>query len=393
MSQIILKIGIIVLMMLLMVKGQQYNADETIEDEIDAIQRALYQADKYEMHRKALENAFDRLLSAYVQQQQVNNDDDFFEEDEKRSIATLAKNGQLPSREPDTIDLETLSDDDNGHKRNIASMARSGLIGGKRNIQSLARQWQYANSGKRNIGALMRNNMFPGSGKRNVASLARNGFGKRNVGALARDFMLPKVNSGAKYTDDGKRNIQALKNSIKGRKKREIGETEVNEPVFQNGPFDYEDLLQALNDDGPYAEKRFLAPYEYMPDNNDIATTITLEKRHLGSLARSGWMSSFRPIRNRFSRSGRTENSVEQTAEYYFPLDRHPVPLVGTSCRRCELDRQLTKFGGGIMRNQWGINDNNLPTFGSLSSSVRTQSGGNSRSPRVAALSWRTDRW
>lgn len=56
-------------------------------------------------------------------------------------------------------------------------MARSGLIGGKRNIH-IARQWQNLN-GKRNIGSLMRNNMFPGSepGKRNVASMAKNGFG------------------------------------------------------------------------------------------------------------------------------------------------------------------------------------------------------------------------
>jgi hypothetical protein len=152
------------------------------------------------MHRKALENAFERLLNQYAQPQPQNGDYDSFEDDEKRSIATLAKNGQLPSREPE-IELESLGDDDNGHKRNIASMARSGLIGGKRNIQSLARQYQYASSGKRNIGSLMRNNMFPGSGKRTIASLARNGFGKRNVGTLARDYMLPKLNGGAKYTD------------------------------------------------------------------------------------------------------------------------------------------------------------------------------------------------
>lgn len=55
------------------------------------------------------------------------------------------------------------------------------------------------------------------------------------------------------------------------------------------------------------------APYESDNDNNDndydAATTITsLEKRHLGALARSGWIPSFRPTRNRFSRSGRTEN-------------------------------------------------------------------------------------
>jgi hypothetical protein len=125
-----------------------------------------------------------------VVEQEMDIDD---EEDQKRSIATLAKNGQLPSREPDT-DIN-----DNEQKRNIASMARSGMIGGKRNIQSLARQMQYA-SGKRNIGSLMRNNMFPDSGKRNIASLARSGFGKRNVGTLARDYALPKFNN-LKYFD------------------------------------------------------------------------------------------------------------------------------------------------------------------------------------------------
>jgi len=61
------------------------------------------------------------------------------------------------------------------------------------------------------------------------------------------------------HLEDGKRNIQSLKNSIKGRKKREIGgENEFSDPVFQNGPVDYDELLQALNDDFPYAEKRFL---------------------------------------------------------------------------------------------------------------------------------------
>lgn len=148
------------------------------------------------MHRRALEKIFGNLLNTY------GRDADLYEpveEDEKRSIATLAKNGQLPSREPET-EMDSIGEDDNGHKRNIASMARTGMIGGKRNIQSLARQWQYAN-GKRNIGSLMRNNMFPGSGKRNIAALARNGFGKRNVGTLARDWALPKLTGSSKYAD------------------------------------------------------------------------------------------------------------------------------------------------------------------------------------------------
>lgn len=56
-----------------------------------------------------------------------------------------------------------------------------------------------------------------------------------------------------------------MKNSIShGRKKREIGDSEIPEPVMQNGPLDYEELLQSFNDlPLPYmyqnsAEKRFL---------------------------------------------------------------------------------------------------------------------------------------
>jgi hypothetical protein len=166
-----------------------------------AIERALLLPEnaKYEMHRRPLENALANVLNMYA----AARESDYYEpleEDEKRSIATLAKNGQLPSREPE-IDIEAEGDDENGHKRNIASMARSGMMGGKRNIQSIARQLQYANGGKRNIGSLVRNNMLPGSGKRNIAWIARTGYGKRNVGTLARDWALPKLNGGSKYSD------------------------------------------------------------------------------------------------------------------------------------------------------------------------------------------------
>lgn len=170
--------------------------DENVSsEELNAVVRALLQPEnlKYEMHRKSLENALENILAAARE-----NDYESFEDDEKRSIATLAKNGQLPSREPDT-EADDLEESDNGQKRNIASMARSGLIGGKRNIQALAKQWQYA-GGKRNIGSIVRSNMIPGSGKRNLASMARNGFGKRNVGTLARDWALPRF-SGSKYMD------------------------------------------------------------------------------------------------------------------------------------------------------------------------------------------------
>lgn len=163
--------------------------DNIAAEELNAVLRAILSPEnyKYEMHRKSLENALENVLAAA---RESDEDYESIEDDEKRSIATLAKNGQLP-REPDT-ESDSMNDD-NGHKRNIASMARSGLIGGKRNIQSLVKQWPYGN-GKRNIGSIMR------SGKRNIASMARNGYGKRNVGALARDWALPKF-TGSKYMD------------------------------------------------------------------------------------------------------------------------------------------------------------------------------------------------
>lgn len=73
-----------------------------------------------------------------------------------------------------------------------------------------------------------------------------------------------------------------MKNSIKaGRKKREVGEGEALEPVFQHGPIDYEELLQSLNEDFPYllqnqAEKRFLG---------ELSVNLSLNSLNLSSMS------------------------------------------------------------------------------------------------------------
>lgn len=122
----------------------------------------------------------------------------------KRSIATLAKNGQLPaSREPDSSEASTTGGwiDE---KRNLASARASGyMLNGKRNIASLARKYELP--GKRNIQSLLRTGMLPSiAPKRNMQSLARDNAiphyagpqeSKRNIQTLVRDWNLPKQQS------------------------------------------------------------------------------------------------------------------------------------------------------------------------------------------------------
>lgn len=110
----------------------------------------------------------------------------------KRSLATLAKNGQLPTPDPEIVaDAEQRNED----KRYVGSLARSGnLMGyGKRNIGTLARDFQLPQNGKRNLATMARLGMLGNrndQGKRNLASVARynsrmlNNAEKRNIGAL-----------------------------------------------------------------------------------------------------------------------------------------------------------------------------------------------------------------
>lgn len=240
----------------------------------------------------------------------------------KRSIATLAKNGQLPSREPETDDSSS------GHqwmneKRNIGALARSGLMAnGKRNIGSLARSYDLPAYGKRNLASIVRSSPRPGSSsKRNIASLARsnmrpfyggggNEYIKRNVGALARDWSLPtpsnRVNAKREATIEyckfdlfalkviffflnktfliDKRNIGSLKNSpVHGTKtKREASiyddyvSAEQLKPVYQPAPIDYEELNQVMSHLYPYYDMSAL------DGDSDDSEKIHEEKRYLG---------------------------------------------------------------------------------------------------------------
>lgn len=175
-----------------------YEDDQSFENDQSYIDDYFYgnKRSLSSIARNGLLNNGKRNIAALARMNMLRQPTD----DIKRSIATLAKNGQLPSKEPETD--ETPASQWTMEKRNIGALARSGLLGGKRNIASLARNYDFSPYGKRNLASLVRMGMNPSyTPKRNIASLARSNLipyfaeTKKNVGALARDWSLPKSSS------------------------------------------------------------------------------------------------------------------------------------------------------------------------------------------------------
>ncbi|XP_015113180.1 neuropeptide-like 1 isoform X3 [Diachasma alloeum] len=205
-------------------------------------------------------NAIERAQKMVEDPERV--DETGFFDSEKRSLATLAKNGDLPASIQERVQerqedgekrseasltpeellklyvgessgekptemgyplprssLDTEPEDFFTGKRNIAALAREYALPGRRNIASMAREFGLP-SGKRNVGALARDRELP-SGKRSPPYTLGRFFvipvttGKRNVGSLARDSALPPY---------GKRGIASLaKNGDFPFPKRNVG--------------------------------------------------------------------------------------------------------------------------------------------------------------------------
>ncbi|CAG9817917.1 unnamed protein product, partial [Phaedon cochleariae] len=260
----------------------------------------------------------------------------------KRSIANLAKNGQLPMRQDD-------------QKRGIETLARNGDYHMRGDIQNVLNNQMM---GKRTLGSLEKNFYLPYNGKRSLSSLAKAGDlrftempPKRNLASLVRDGLYPGPrfvrnfyypNEATEQPENlaDKRNLQALKaqskqfkRSTKVRTKREIDYENEEYP----SPYDYDDLVQDLNSLYPVSDKRFLGSVaktgwfrqtSSYPKNNP-------EKRHIGALARLGWLPAFRHTR-RFNRSGRStgldelcnrETTSDGQTEVDSSTKNEPIPL------------------------------------------------------------------
>ncbi|XP_029173099.1 neuropeptide-like 1 isoform X2 [Nylanderia fulva] len=277
----------------------------------------------------------------------------------KRNIGALARQSMLPL---------------NG-KRNVALLARYYMLpqNGKRNVAALARDSSLPN-GKRYLGSLARSGGYipvrqdDEEDKRSIASLARNagwpGIVKRGRMAPGRIIVRVLNRHGRSLSDDHEAHSEPLdlqqlirqghnqdkenewqttpfsvsedldEGKAKNRSNRRMDATsqtrhkrqidfsdEYPLPVMQNtNILDYEDMMEAL-EHYPNTEKRFLGSGSELPADSGYPEVLQLSKRHIGALARLGWLPSFRAPR--FSRSPRylveRENPADGSSPNYTP--------------------------------------------------------------------------
>lgn len=173
------------------------------------------------------------------------------EEDEddttKRSIANLAKNGQLPNYQINESKREMESAEDRFDNRQEFENILERLYN-KRNIQNLARNFDLPVHGKRSLASLIRNGDVQYSGNKNTLSTAQYP-GKRLY-----------------YENDNeniKRNLASIKAQFSKPVKKDFEDNfEDFSPVYHNN----QNLMASYNG-FPIEEKRFLGEYKYKNQN------------------------------------------------------------------------------------------------------------------------------
>ncbi|KAL9914838.1 neuropeptide-like precursor 1 isoform 2-T2 [Glossina fuscipes fuscipes] len=292
----------------------------------------------------------------------------------KRSLATLAKNGQLPTTDPNIIpdDEEERTED----KRYVGALARSGGLAGY---------------GKRNIGTLARDYQLPQNGKRNLATMARLGMlgnrypTKRNLAALAR------YNSQRYYDMAEKRSLAALKASP------------VHGGGFQQKRADIDD------EDEVYipAEYNYVDPAAYYWN---YATYADLDWGDFGRAQKRFLDTSKDPelfgIENAvpLPEEDSVEEFAEDEVEYYPQHERLRQPIAAV-CKRCFVPyRPVVNLGAyGGVRGRWpmyvqqedharSINTNHLPSASNLRHPAAVAAPVHSwgTPPRITALNRRS---
>ncbi|XP_028129246.1 neuropeptide-like 1 isoform X2 [Diabrotica virgifera virgifera] len=240
---------------------------ERLEDE-EEYQRANEALSRWNAIPEQKRNLQSLARAGYIKTLPDEEDDSNY----KRSIANLAKNGQLPKR-PDE------------QKRGIESLARNGDLRLRRELQGLLENL----NDKRHIGSLARSYDLPFNGKRSLSSLAKSGDLLKHAQYKRSPNSQETVEAGASNTisKQSPDNLQPLsedKGAPSGESKRGKREAadyyyengnENYSPVYQN-TYDYDDLIQDLHDAYPEVGKRFLGR---LPQMGKPKSTVTPKTR------------------------------------------------------------------------------------------------------------------
>ncbi|KAM3965841.1 LOW QUALITY PROTEIN: neuropeptide-like precursor 1 [Aphomia sociella] len=261
----------------------------------------------------------------------------------KRSISTLAKNGQLPTfRSPyDETDKQDDQEEEESHaKRNVASIARLRSYSAmKRNIQALARDGFRAGRGQYN----------QQNDKRNLAALARNGMIHKKDEVGGDEYYYPfyqnpipplsEIDGPYDFNEmyDYQQSVnpdmfpplsQVFKrSSLSAQSPMDLNQLDVdNNWYYKRGimGMPVHGLYRPAYTEPNVRNKRYILSLPDVIDHNDINPPENesgsddkrsvdedsnirevFEKRHIGSLARLGLLPSFRFSGGRYSRSGR----------------------------------------------------------------------------------------
>ncbi|CAF4930645.1 unnamed protein product [Pieris macdunnoughi] len=278
--------------------------------------------------------------------------------DYKRSISTLAKNGMLPTfRAPySDTDQQNQEDDEVHEKRNLASLARlRSYTTMKRNIQALARDGFRFGRGQ----------YSQPNDKRNVAALARNGLLHKRDELAGDEYYFPfyqnpvpplsevegpyDFNEIYDYQQSLNPEMYAPLQQISKRSDVGLAPTDSMNRLDSDANWYYKRGVVGMPVHGLYRpvfidtngtprNKRSIYSIPDVIDHNDIPDYESenddkrsvdeemlnnFEKRHIGSLARLGWLPSFRYSGGRYSRSGRARFLIPSQMERKHTYDEN----------------------------------------------------------------------
>nr|CAD7568929.1 unnamed protein product [Timema californicum] len=235
------------------------------------------------------------------------SESDYFRDDEKRNLGAFVKSRQTPlgkrylgsalrSRNSALSTISKKDEMDDEEKRNVGAMARNRLLPfGKRdddedetNLEDVAERY---------VESLLRHDAGVIEGDENTGA-----EGKRHISSLKSGYKPHKKSSRSTGSDSVAYHINESDSQVTTKKPQALEASPGNRKVKRSAVFAMDPIPHAAVIGSPSLE-RSVARGGWFRDTSSQRDGGSIAKRHIGSLARLGWLPSFRS--SRYSRSGK----------------------------------------------------------------------------------------